>query len=371
MLSPHLLTEVPAGLSHKASVGLGGGRIRYQGSKIAPVPARRGSPLSVTHYFACVAPIEREMKLFVHVEDARAPGILINRDHYPIGELYPLNRWKAGEVIEDGYTIDLPAATPDSIALYIGLYRFDERLPVDDASATDGANRIRVAVIPVEGGAGALPVYRAPRRTAAIAIDGRLDDPGWSGVPTTGPFVRTHDGGTAKYRTEAQVVWDEAAIYVGFDGDDEDVWFGYRKNDEPIYLQEVFEVFVDADGDGRTYNELEVSPGNVTFDAYFPARREGMDLAWSSGVETAVQVRGTVNQVDDPDRGLSAEMKIPVSRLAAVPAWPPRPGDRWRFNLYRIEWHTNRRVNESSAFSPPLVGDFHHLPRFGWLEFAP
>ena len=122
-----------------------------------------------------------------------------------------------------------------------------------------------------------------------------------------------------------------------FDSQDEDVWAKLEKNDDPIYGEEVVEVFLDADGDGKTYNELQVSPRNVQFDAYFPARRQGMDLGWSAGMTTAVKIRGTLNNPADKDEAWSAEMKIPVKNLAAVPRWPPAPGDKWRFNLYRLE----------------------------------
>ena len=54
--------------------------------------------------------------------------------------------------------------------------------------------------------------------------------------------------------------------------------------------------------------------------------------------------------------------------IAAVPQLPPPPGARWRINLYRLE-HLRRTQIEGQAFSPVFVGDFHHLPRFGWLQF--
>src|SRR6185436_11184569 len=101
---------------------LGGGKLRYAGTRVAPLPAHRGRPLTLTHYFETLAPVDREMKMFVHVEDARAPGILVNRDHHPVDGLYPIDRWKAGEVIEDTYTIDVPAAAPDALAVYVGFY---------------------------------------------------------------------------------------------------------------------------------------------------------------------------------------------------------------------------------------------------------
>jgi len=83
-----------------------------------------------------------------------------------------------------------------------------------------------------------------------------------------------------------------------------------------------------------------------------------------------VKVDGTLNNGSDVDKSWTAEARIPIANLAAVPHIPPRVGDKWRFNLYRLDWHTGRKVNEGSAFSPLFVGDFHNLPRFGWLEFV-
>jgi hypothetical protein len=50
-------------------------------------------------------------------------------------------------------------------------------------------------------------------------------------------------------------------------------------------------------------------------------------------------------------------------------ARPPRPGSRWRANLYRLETHNRAGEVEGQAFSPPYRGDFHALDRFGWLLF--
>lgn len=366
----HLLRQKPEP-AFPSQATLGGGALRYLGSDVRPSPAVRGRPLRVSSYFEVLKPVPNSWKLFVHIQNASVGGVLVNGDHYPVEGLYPTDKWQPGQIIEDAWTVGIPESAPDEIVGYIGFYRFDDRLPVDDRAAQDGANRIEAFRVKVEGGGLDLPVYRAPRRKAPITIDGALEDPGWKGVPSTGAFVRSNDGGQPRYRTEARLTWDEQFLYVGFDVQDEDVWAKLEKDDDPIYGEEVVEIFIDADGDGRTYNELELSPRNVKFDAYFPARRTGMDLAWNSGMVTAVQVRGTLNDPGDKDEGWSAEMKIPVANLAAVPHWPPTAGDRWRFNLYRLEWHSNRKVNEGSAFSPPLVGDFHHLPRFGFLEFTP
>jgi hypothetical protein len=92
-------------------------------------------------------------------------------------------------------------------------------------------------------------------------------------------------------------------------------------------------------------------------------------MKWDPQMQSAVQVRGTIDNDSDVDQGWSVEMKIPLDRLMDVPRLPPQRGDRWRFNLYRLE-HLKRRTQiEGQAFSPLYLGDFHNLPRFGWLVF--
>ena len=375
----HLLQERPK--PHwPASIEMGNGRLRYLGTSMwpeavsgveatAPKAIRRGDRVRVAHYFEVLEPLEGSWKLFLHLAPERSKKNLVNADHFPVLGLWPTHRWKKGDLIEDVHALVIPDGAPDRLVGWLGLYRFERRLQVDAQQDHDGRHRIWAFAIAVEGAPRDLPVYKARRRQGPIAIDGKLDDVGWQGIAPTAPFRRTGDGKKPRFSTQARLTWDDEALYVAFEIEDPDIWATHAEKDAPIYEEEVVEIFIDANGDGRTYNELELSPRGVQFDAYFPARRQGMDLGWNSGMTTAVEIRGTLGDARDRDEGWTAEMRIPVDRLAEVPRWPPQPGDRWRFNLYRLEWHSGRKKNEGSAFSPPLIGDFHHLPRFGWLEF--
>jgi hypothetical protein len=259
----------------------------------------------------------------------------------------------------------MPPAGGYSFRVLLGFWLGDRRLEVDANSAQAGENRMLGPIL--ESPSLAVPEYRAKRSARPPVIDGLLDDEVWKQA-TPVELVRSLDGGKPSLRTVARLAYDDQNLYVSFDCEDSDVWGTLLRRDDPIYNEEAVEVFIDADADGKTYNEIEVSPNNTVFDAYFPARRQGMDTSWDSGMTSAVKVRGTLNNPSDRDDGWSVEMQIPIARLANVPHVPPRKGDRWRFNLYRLE-HIDRRAVEGSAFSPPLVGDFHHLPRFGWLVF--
>jgi len=213
------------------------------------------------------------------------------------------------------------------------------------------------------------PEYAAPRASTPPVVDGALDDAAWKRAPPTDPLRRSNTGAAASHRTQARMAWDDANLYVAFDVEDDDILTPYGKDDDPLYESEVVEIFVDANDDGGSYDEIELSPADRLFDASFTGRRQGMNLAWRSGTRHAVRLDGTIGRSSDWDRGWTAELAIPIASLSAVPRVPPQVGDRWRVNLYRLD--QGRGGVEGQAFSPVMVGDFHHLPRFGWLRFAP
>lgn len=355
------LDAAPADLTFRSGATWAGGSIVYLGARVTPAVAVPGQSVQVTHYFQAVRPPPQGWNFFEHVVDAASGQMLINADHELQGGAAPLASWPVGKVIEDVHSVPMP---PVPARVLIGFWRGDERLPVDEPRAQDGQNRM---VGPPLGAESKLPEYTVKRVRKAPVIDGVLDDAAWKDAAPV-RLVGSFDGRPASLRTEARLAYDDQNLYVAFDMDDPDVWGTLLQRDAKIYEEEVVEIFLDANADGRTYNELEVSPHNTIFDAYFPARRQGMDLSWDSGMKTAVKVRGTLDNPADRDEGWSVEMQIPFAKLAEVPHVPPRKGERWRFNLYRLE-HPGRGPAEGQAFSPLFMGDFHNLPRFGWLVF--
>ncbi|WP_224245871.1 carbohydrate-binding family 9-like protein [Hyalangium gracile] len=355
------LDAAPAELTYRSGATLGGGAVVYLGSRVTPAQAKAGQPVVLAHYFQAVRPPPPDFQFFVHIIDPASGQMLMNADHEFQGGVAPLSAWPVGKVLEDTHTVPMPGT---EARVVLGFWRGDERLAVDDSRHQDGSNRV---LGPTLGAGPELPEYKAHRAKKAPVLDGVLDDEAWkeaTAVVLQGSF----DGRAVNLRTEARLAYDDANLYVSFDAEDPDIWGTLLKRDDPIYNEEVVEVFLDANADGRTYNELQVSPHNVIFDAYFPARRQGMDTGWDSGMKTAVKVRGTLDNPSDRDERWTVEMQIPFARLAEVPNVAPKKGDRWRFNLYRLE-HLNRRDVEGQAFSPLFVGDFHALPRFGWLTF--
>ena len=361
------LEGAPQDLTFRSGASWANGTVVYLGAKVSPPRAKAGENVTVSHYFVAARQPPQGWSFFTHVIDSSNGQMLMNADHEIQNGAMPLGSWPVGKVIEDTTTLPVPQSTGASRIL-IGFWQGNERLPVDQPKAQDGSNRM--VGPPIMGAEPELPEYHVKRTAKPPAIDGVLDDEAWKEAAPV-ELHASFDGRPVQRRTVARLLYDDANLYVAFDCEDPDVWGTLYNRDDAIYNQEVVEIFLDANADGKTYNELEVSPNNVIFDAYFETRRSDLEKAkaWDSGMKTAVKVRGTINNDSDKDEGWSVEMQIPIDRLAEVPHIPPQKGDRWRFNLYRLEHLVREKQVEGQAFSPLYQGDFHNLPRFGWLVF--
>ncbi len=206
-----------------------------------------------------------------------------------------------------------------------------------------------------------IPTADVRRATSPIALNGALDEAAWQAATPLRRFVISTDGRRAPRDVEARLVWDDEALYVAFDVDDDDLVASFTQRDDPLYTEDVVELFVDHDGDGRDYVELEVSPRGTLFDARFPSYRKALDHSkrWNlKGFQAAVSAR---------DGGWRAELRVPFEGL---PGGRPSAGTRWRAHLYRIDQHPDGS-GHYSAWSPPLKPDFHVLDRMGTLVFTP
>ncbi len=217
----------------------------------------------------------------------------------------------------------------------------------------------------------AIPHARLPRVSAMPTIDGRLDEAVWERATQTATFVNTMSGASAAFEATARLAWTETHLLVAFSVEDDFLKCTFDGHDAHLWEQDVVEVMIDPNGDGRDYFELQLSPTGLVFDTRFDTRRQPQPfghVAWSSDLDGAVDARGTPND-DGRDRGYRAEMAIPFAALERghPSGAAPRPGDTWRLALYVLD--ARRSGQRAAGWSPPLVGDFHVLERFGRITF--
>jgi hypothetical protein len=359
------------------------GKVVYLGLDVDHVPIEPGKDVTLTHYWKLVSSPGHDWKTFTHLNGGNKS--FVNADHTPVKGKYPVNSWKAGEIIRDQHTIRLPQGWPaPSVEVYVGLWRGTTRMTVK-TGPHDAEGRVLAATIPVSAkpaGSEARKGYVARMVTKAPKIDGKLDDAAWASAPTTGAFVNTMTGAAVAQKTEAKLLWDKKFLYVGIENEDSDVWAKLDKRDDKLWTEEADEIMIDADGNGRTYVELQVAPNGTLFDTYLPERRKYEDsidpkmkpFSWNSKTVAKVRVDGTLNKREDQDKGWTAELAIPLEDVKGMDGkstltLPPVPGNVWRINMFRMDVPQGK-PQQAAGWSPPLVGDFHALDRFGELVFG-
>lgn len=223
---------------------------------------------------------------------------------------------------------------------------------------------IRIAVLALAGAAvlAAQPRYDAAHAIDSITVDGRLTEFTWLAAKQVGQFHNIRGGETPA--TQALLAWDSRNLYVAFVAVDPMPWSKMFERDDELWNEEVVELFLDPDGDGRDYPELEVSPHNIVVDLLIPAPGEvpaSEAKKWDiEGLQTAVGKQGP---------GWTVEIAIPWASLeASGVSEAPRPGDEWRVGLYRIE----RPENADPQFLAwaPTQNSFHEPERFGTVRFV-
>ena len=176
-----------------------------------------------------------------------------------------------------------------------------------------------------------LPEYRAGHTLDPITVDGRLNEFTWQALPRLGAFHNIRGGDVPL--TQSAIAWDRRNLYAIFVCADRDAWSNMFERDSHLWNQEVVEVFLDPDSDGKDYPELEVSPHNVVVDLLIPAPG-----AISADEAKKWDIEGLQTAVGKHAAGWTVEIAIPWASLGEAGVnGPPTLGDRWRVGMYRIE----------------------------------
>ncbi len=184
-----------------------------------------------------------------------------------------------------------------------------------------------------------------------------VSDPRWQNIAPV-LLRETVSGHAPGQATSVRAAVDGLHLRVLFDCADALPWATLRQPDEPLYTEEVVEVFLDPVGDLECYFEIELNPLNAVLDLVLRQSPSGLrkDFAWRcEGLQTAVAKTAG---------GWAAELAIPFESLM--------PGARqrlsWRANFLRIDRTAPGASAELSAWSPTGLRQFHVPHRFGHLH---
>lgn len=145
-------------------------------------------------------------------------------------------------------------------------------------------------------------------------------------------------------------------LYLRFEGKAKERRSTFKLHDEPLWKQDVFELFICEGSMTDRYYELQSSPWDVRFDgriSYDEKGKRHLDVSWHA--------KGWLSDTSYDKRSgtLVSLWTLPYEAFEGR----PQPGSSWRFGAFRIagkalqSWQMTGEAN------------FHMPQKFGYLDF--
>ncbi len=223
-------------------------------------------------------------------------------------------------------------------------------------------------------------------------------------------------GQPALFETRTAIVWDDVNMYIGFWVEEPYPNAKLTERDSLIFKENDIEVFIDG---GDCYYEFELNALNTVYEVFFiwrDAYKRGSKfdkpefdlvdraaytfggnfdrteehfwkgthprgirwafLDWDMpGLETAVHIRGRLNDSTESSEGWSAMLVFPwqsLKDLANGRSLPPTDGDIWKMFLGRFQKIDigTEQVQAAWCLTPHGVYDTHMPDKFSQVQFS-
>ena len=175
------------------------------------------------------------------------------------------------------------------------------------------------------------------------------------------------------YDTRFKTVYSGTGVYFLIEGTDRTLTATMNEDFMDLWNEDVFEVFLWTDERYPAYFEYEISPLNHELPILIP-NFGGQFLGWRPWhyernrlTRKATTTIGGPKQPHASIQGWRAEIFIPYALLRPLQNVPPKPGTRWRANVYRMDYDEGKRAQWEWAH---VQQGFHEYERFGDLIFA-
>jgi hypothetical protein len=210
------------------------------------------------------------------------------------------------------------------------------------------------------------------RRTNDFEVTGSGDSPSWKSAEWQ-PLVRVGKS-NSKYTARSKTLYSDRGIYFLFNCEDKRITCTKTQDFDDLYLEDVVEVFLWPDESRLLYFEYELSPLGMEVPILVP-NRDGIFCGWRPWhyegerlIRKATSVRGGEKKPMAQIEEWTAEFFIPFALMKGLISDIPKPGCRWRANMFRLDYDDGERSHW--AWCPDTHTNFHDFRHFGTFVFG-
>ena len=261
-------------------------------------------------------------------------------------QIIPPSSWVKGKIYVDEVTLRMPSKLAGQFVKVAMAVRKSEQSLMPNSGDGDKDGYTTVAKMPIDQRRKARPVPQllVPmlESSSKLTIDGNPTEPAWRNAATL-PILVDMDNGhptysSSRFSGSTKLLWNEEALYLAVQVHDQDLSGGFKKSakEPPVWKRDGFELVMKLDEtrDNSNYYRIAVGLQGLIFDSAYddfelPVSDKAEPLGhleWSSNVQSAIVLSGTMDDASDVDEGYAMEVSIPWSAFAKDKEFVPRAG---------------------------------------------
>jgi hypothetical protein len=213
------------------------------------------------------------------------------------------------------------------------------------------------------------------KKTGDFKVNGEGTSPQWNNTAWFNINVQNGPKQTTpgkQFATRVKIMYSEKGIYFLFDCTDKKLTSTIMEDFGALFKEDVVEVFLWPDTSEPIYLEYEVSPLNYELAILVP-NIKGRAQGWKpwyyderNRVQHETSAQGGQKKSMASVEGWKAEFFIPYVLMNPIVQSPPKSGEKWKGNFYRIDYDDTKTAYYSWQ---KTSGSFHDFKKFGTLIF--
>lgn len=217
-------------------------------------------------------------------------------------------------------------------------------------------------------------LYPVSRLSGPVKIDSVWDKEPWNGIPALHINHYMGNEPVPRPRVQVKVAYDEEALYVIFQAEDQYVRCVVDEYQGPVYRDSCVEFFFTPGTDvSKGYFNLEINCGGTALFAFQEEQGIGRIRIPESEfdrIELAHSMPRTVDpEITDPVTW-TIEFRLPIEILTQyTEVTHPAAGVKWRANFYKIASATSHPHYLTWSYVDHPVPQFHLPQFFGTIRF--